>query len=607
MGFLTPLSLLFAALSTPIIVFYMLKLRREDVMVSSTLLWQRLLRDREANTPWQRLRRNLLMLLQLLILALLTTALARPFFPTTTVVTGSVVILLDASASMRATDVSPSRFDTAREAARNALDGLGAGDVATLIAVGPQPVVLAAEESDRTILRRALDNATPSYGPADWEAAAALAAASLAGSEETRAIVISDGAMSNPLPPFTGDVRFVRVGASGDNLAILALAMREGPGGPQAFVRAANFGDALTEARISLHTDGIPFDTRLLTIPAHGEAGLTLDDLPYDFAVLEARLEPADPLPLDNVAWAVRSASANRRVLLITPGNLFLERAMSMLPGVELTRQAPVQPIADASYDLIVHDGPITNTLPPGNLWVIGPYGETTGVFTQTAVIRTVDDAILRYVDLEGVQILRAWRTVPPPGARVLVEAEGGPLLFVAERPEGRLAVLAFDLHQSDLPLRVAFPILIANLTRWLLPQGGLGDAAAHPGVPITIRPAAEAERIAVSAPDGEEYTLAVGEMLPVFADTDQLGTYRIDQIDGQDSVIRSDILAVNLFNADESDIAPRTTIVVGEAELGTAAETEEGRREFWPWLATAALAMLAIEWWVYHRGSRIG
>ena len=77
MGFLTPLALAFAALSIPILVLYMLRLRRRDVLVSSTLLWQRLLRDREANTPWQRLRRNLLLFLQLAILALLTLALAR--------------------------------------------------------------------------------------------------------------------------------------------------------------------------------------------------------------------------------------------------------------------------------------------------------------------------------------------------------------------------------------------------------------------------------------------------------------------------------------------------------------------------------------------------
>ena len=106
MGLLAPLGLALAGLSIPILILYMLRLRRRDVLVSSTLLWQRLLRDREANAPWQRLRQSLLLFLQLLILALLTLAMTRPFVPAPVVVSGSVVVLLDTSASMQARDVA---------------------------------------------------------------------------------------------------------------------------------------------------------------------------------------------------------------------------------------------------------------------------------------------------------------------------------------------------------------------------------------------------------------------------------------------------------------------------------------------------------------------
>ena len=113
---LAPLALALAALAVPIIVMYMLKLRRREVPVSSTLLWQRLLRDREANAPWQRLRRNLLLLVQLALLAALVLALARPFFRVPTVASGTVVVLLDASASMNAVDEpgGPTRFESSR-------------------------------------------------------------------------------------------------------------------------------------------------------------------------------------------------------------------------------------------------------------------------------------------------------------------------------------------------------------------------------------------------------------------------------------------------------------------------------------------------------------
>jgi hypothetical protein len=142
MSFLTPLFLALGLLAAPIIVLYMLRLRRREILVSSTLLWQKLLRDREANAPWQRLRRNLLLLLQLLILAALVLALARPFLPVPSVVSGSIVVLLDGSASMLATDVEPNRFEAAKKQVHSLIEELGGGDQMTLILVGRSPDVL---------------------------------------------------------------------------------------------------------------------------------------------------------------------------------------------------------------------------------------------------------------------------------------------------------------------------------------------------------------------------------------------------------------------------------------------------------------------------------
>jgi len=206
-------------------------------------------------------------------------------------------------------------------------------------------------------------------------------------------------------------------------------------------------------------------------------------------------------------------------------------------------------------------------------------------------------------VDLSDVHVLQARAVEPPPGARVLVEAEGGPLLFVAERPEGRLAVLTFDLRDSDLPLQVAFPILTANLIDWLLPRRDAAlPGSARAGEPVPVQPDPEAAEIRVTAPDGTRHALPVGDQLPVFADTDQLGVYVVEQVDRSGDALQSAYLAVNLLDADESDIAPRDVVRVGQAEVTSATWEEEGRREFWPWLAGAALSVLVAEWWAYHR-----
>ena len=139
MGILLPAALGLLALAIPIIIFYMLRLRRQELPVSSSLLWRRALQDRTANAPWQRLRRNLLLLLQLLLLLLLVLSLARPFLSQQTVATGNMVVVLDASASMQAIDEQGgvSRFERARHETDALIDGLQGDERMSLVWAGP--------------------------------------------------------------------------------------------------------------------------------------------------------------------------------------------------------------------------------------------------------------------------------------------------------------------------------------------------------------------------------------------------------------------------------------------------------------------------------------
>ncbi|RPI23674.1 MAG: VWA domain-containing protein [Chloroflexota bacterium] len=254
MEFLTPLGLLFAALAIPILILYMLKLRRREMPVSSTLLWQMVLRDRQANAPWQRIKRNLLLFLQLLILAALVLALARPAIPIPAPASGSVVVLIDASASMQASDVSPTRFQAAIESARDLVDSLTSDARMTLILAGKQPRVLASATSDRVELQRALDSAAPTQGSANWETAFALAsgaASAASGQEPASIVIISDGGLPQEgLPPLPGEVRYVPVGEASTNVAISALSLRPSSDGAELFARVTNYSPAAQQAVI---------------------------------------------------------------------------------------------------------------------------------------------------------------------------------------------------------------------------------------------------------------------------------------------------------------------------------------------------------------------
>lgn len=618
MSFLTPLALSLGFVAVPIIILYMLKLRRREVEVSSTLLWQLLMRDREANSPWQRLRRNLLLLLQLLLLVMLVLALARPFLRVPTIATGTVVVLLDGSASMNAADVEPSRFEAARTTVRQLINDLAVGSRMSLILVGHQPEALASATTDKVVLREALTRAHVSQGPSDWESALALASGAMRAAqvEESMVVIISDGGLPEKLPPLPGEVRYIPIGESPDNLAIEAFALRSTATGPQLFTKVANYGDAPRAVIVSFSVAGELFSAQQVDVPAGQTADLVLTDLSSAPAVYQAKLSlPAsadnakelDKLPLDDTAWAVYQPPSSGRVLLISPGNIFLDQILTALPGLQPFRLTPNATFPTDPFDLYVFDGVITGTLPAADILLINPPTNplfTAGAtFTNTAVANVAtNDPLTQYLDWSGVHILKARAVTVPTWGRVLVEAEGGPLVFAGETGGRRIAVLTFDLHDSDLPLQVAYPILMSNLINYLAPaQAFSASDGLRPGETLTIKPAGGDTAIAIDDPNGVRYAAPATEAGVIFADTYALGVY---QVVSNQSLLGS--FAVNLFNPAESNIRPAPTIYIGRSEVNASAREAQGQLEIWPWLAGLAFLLLFIEWWVYHRGSMI-
>ncbi len=616
MSFLTPLFLLLGLLAVPIIVMYMLRLRRREVLVSSTLLWQKLLRDREANAPWQKLRRNLLLLLQLLILAALVLALARPFLPVPSVVSGSVVVLLDGSASMLATDVEPTRFAAAQAEVARLIGDLGGSSQMTIIQVGQTPQVLTAATGDKTLLRDALAAATSDPAAADWAAAFALASGAAQGFRDAQIVVVSDGGLPADLPPLPVEPVYLPIGQSGENLAISALATRNTETAVQLFASVTNHGVIDRQALLSLTVDGTLFDARRISVPAASNASVTWE-LPQGAATIEAHLSEheGDNLPLDDRAWAVHEGGISNRALLVTEGNLFLEQIYSVLPGIEAFKTTPGSDIITGeSFDLYVFDGTaLPDPIPAADLLIINPpFGDeaandlfsVTGVFSDTVAVRLADTPLLEYVDWRNVHIRQA-KQVNAAWAQPLVQAEGGPLIFAGERDGYRIALFTFDLRDSDLPLQIAFPILMANITGWLSPGRAFDvPTGLQPGDPVSLTAGASTTAVAVQKPNGETWRAVVGEDELIFSETDLPGLYNVVLRDNAGDRSAGSF-AVNLFSRAESAIAPQSSIRVGQVEVETAVAGNVGQRELWPWLVAVAIIILGAEWWVHHRGLR--
>jgi hypothetical protein len=624
MSFLTPLAFIGALIGIPIILMYMLRLRRREVMVSSTYLWQQVLRDNEANTPWQRLRRNLLLLLQLIILALLVLTLARPFMIVPAVSSGQTALLLDASASMNATDINgDSRFNEARRRALDIVDTMSATDQMTVIRVAEVAEVLSPYTDNHDVLRAAINNAQPSDASGDWVGALTLASAKAASTENFHVVIISDGGVGSAanLPGIAGDVRYVPIGTSGSNQAITALATSALPGKPpQLFAQVHNYADQAAEVVFSLRIGGAFVTSQKNIVPTKGDWEIVSPPglLPATFSTIEGSIAPSadskvpDYLAADDNAWAVSTVTASRRVLLMTANNLFLEQVLRSSPGIQVVKGDLTRGLPTQSFDLYVFDGWLPNALPNGDLLIIDP-PHSTPLFTlgapSTATGNPVvdrSDPRMTFVDFSGINILKFTPAINVDWGKALIRVDGGPLLLAGDEGGRQVALLTFDLHDSDLPLQIAFPVLMSNLLDWFTPRSviSVGDAL-KVGQSLAIRPPLDAAAVRITLPDSTERTLPVDRQTLAFADTQTPGLYKLDILNG-DKVIQSQPFAVNLFDPGESDIAPVQQLKLGGTTIATTGREEVGQREFWQEAALLALLVLLIEWFVYHRRLRV-
>ena len=614
MQFLTPLGFALASLAVPIILLYMLKLRRKQVQVSSTFLWAQLLRDQQANAPWQKLKRNLLLFLQLLILAALVIAFARPALQVPAVASGSVIVLLDASASMNSTDITPSRFEQARTSVNELINGLSSASSMTLILVGETPQTIISAETDKALLKTALTDAQATQGSADWQAAFALAAGAVRGEGgRSTVVIVSDGGLPvEGLPAIPGEVSYIPVGESQNNLAVSALALRQAQANPQLFAEITNYDSVDRNVLLSIYFNGELMDARQLSLKADSSGSLTVDNLSNESGIYQAKIsdptnDALDSLALDDTAFAVFQSTSARRVLLVSKGNLFLEQLLASLPGIQPFRALPAADgtiqIPNDPFNLYIFDGILPEQLPNVNLLfvnpVTNPFFEVGETVQELQNVQVNENPLTRFVDWSNVHVLQAKSIETPAWADALIESDAGPLVFAGETNGQRIAALTFDLRESDLPLQVAYPILFSNLINYLAPPSAFDSTQSlQPGESLSILPQTVVDRIVIASPSNQVFTLSPDQA--IFTQTHELGYYAVNFISGDANTV--EYFAVNLFDENESNIQPRATIQVGREEVTPTASQQIGQLELWPWLAALALIILMIEWQVFYR-----
>ena len=620
MNFLSPTAFLLFGLAAPIVMLYILKLRRRRELVSTLLFWEQIFREKQTTSLFQKLKHLLSLLLQLLFLALLVLALARPQFAFMTKSARQIILIIDHSASMNALDGTLSRLESAKQEALRMVDNLRFIDEMMVVSCHTQPIIHSPFTNHQKSLRGAVESIVPTDVKTDLQPALTVAHSVAQTKPNPEIIVFSDfhqipdtllAQRESPDAQLSdAKVRLlsVNLGEEG-NVGITQFRVRK------SLVNAFDYQTLLTVVNASaeeksfnveLYLNDAILDVRPYTLASGESKSELFTNFTMEGGRLKAVLDVEDALSTDNVAYAALPKREQIPVLLVTPDNPFLENALAVDEKLDLTVVAPDQYEPGAvEYEVIIFDRYNPPTLGDGNymfiyppkagaIWQIGESLETP-IITEWER----DHPILRHVHLDNVQITEAYQVQVPATANVLVRSFEDPLLIVEESQNRRIVFVATDTLKSDLPLRIAFPLIIANTIQWFQGKSEIEEYHLQTGEVLKKRidEAAAIESVTIVGPTGESWEIPVekGELL--FDETSVVGFYELKIGEGEE------VWAVNLTDVAESqihavegveDLLEEEEVVLGGAAL----------LHYPPWIYLVLLAVLlsAVEWFLYQR-----
>jgi hypothetical protein len=622
MSFLSPLAFAFALLAVPIVVFYILKITLRRVPVTTTMFWRQIFEEKQARSLWQNLRHLISLLVNLLLLFLLVLALTQPYFSWEVMAARKFVLVLDNSASMQATDVSPTRFEAAKSTARTLIRGMRFHDEMAVVSAGGEPaVVCGLTGHERTLLSR-VDAVTVTDGPTGVPAAVALARQLVGSGDNVRILVVSDGGFdSAPALVNEPGVEVHPVGTAANNVGITRFQVRRSlidPIGFQVLVEVANHADTPVEGRLDLDLNENPVDVKPLRLEPGAVWSDTLDGTATVGGVLTAKLNMVDSFAVDNTAYAVLPQREPLNVVLVTQGNWFLQKVLEANPIVNLQTVKSLPATLPPRPVIILHKQ-CPETLPAGPVFVIAPESNTDAwtvgepLANPIVVKQDSESLVLTHVKLDNVLF---------PEARELTLAEGGqvllgglnnePLLASFDRVNGKALVLTVDLDQGDLPLRTAFPILMTNALGWFSGNTGELRESAATGTLVELDLPA-GKPLDLVSPAGTRRPLPTASGRTPVGPLDAVGVWSVEprrmsaeaskgipargEPEATAPVLR---LGCNLANRRESDLR----IPESWAQLAATkpAASSWFTRPTWFYLLVLAWLVSTAEWFLYQR-----
>ncbi|MEK4509506.1 vWA domain-containing protein [Paenibacillus sp. FSL K6-2524] len=657
---------LWFGLTIPVIVLmYLFKRKYLDTVVPSHLLWNQVLRNIEANRPWQKLQNRLLLWLQLLVAALLVFALMLPFVWVHGSTQGHTVIIVDTSASMSARwndATSPGKHDKLenrlhglKEQLIQYADSLERGNEVTLVKLGSEPEVLLSRETNGKSLRKVIESLSVDYGKAAYRETLSLAAALTQDDPKANVILYTDGQWNESSADIVFDVP-VEVVSLNDrkgtaiNVGVEQFGVKNEESSTEGLGVAVvrNYGTSPIEVTLDLYSDGKLAASKQTVLEGGKRTTVSFDGLPIG-DVYKLKLSPEDDYAPDNEVFAFREQGGVPNVLLLSAGNLFLEKALQLSgarvtlmdldsehASVGQTDNTETRKLPTQSPDIVIVDGETPAFLKEDEwalllretpLWTLGGEGER--VQPSSGEMKVESHPVIRYLSLTEPPAGEIQKETVPTWAKPILKMDGLPVMYAGmESGVPRLRFL-FSLTEGDLPLRPEFPILVNNAVQWLQSgrMTGLGRVTA--GKIIDVPVTASAVDASWVPKDGYAVSLGassipvqrVGQNIASQQETPAIpGLWKFEMRDESGAVLPGFNVEVAADSMEsviyESEPLPLNSadgtqqVVNGNSEVGDKLQGDiqpsKSRLSLVYLAAWLALIVILAEWGVYQRGRSI-
>jgi len=608
-------SAIFLLLLIPLILFYFLKLRRPQVRISSLVLWQQVLNDQRVNSPFQKFKRNLLLLLQILMLLSLILALMQPFIPSGVARMRYLPILIDTSASMGSLDKpgGATRLDEAKERIRKIIDNLLPDQRVSLIAMSSTAKTLVDFTNNRKQLHTVLDRVE--VEPKGSKPVDALRMAQALGRTYpiTNVVIFSDGNIPERIDmelPFNVD--YQKLPEGGGNLGIAGINARRKQNGWEIFTRVESGKGATTSGVIELLVDGQKVSEEKVALDPNEGQRLAFLIETTEAASIECRLRPDgfDALEVDNVAYL--ELPLQRPLVVACSYDLAtFRRALKTYSQMEIISQGDASGEARRVDCLISEVPQQTGIEALVNLYMGFVPEDLSGLISIDQKLAEVVDwqrnaQLLMHVNMNEVQITDQPTSAPGVtekdfeklGYEVLAHGKTGPLILVRDR-EGFLDYyLLFHPDRSTLPYRVGFPVLVNNLIEVALERAGLSEIRGSSTGSLPLRQVEANKEYVIVGPDGSRETAqSGGDGLLSGIAAEKVGRYRIEQGGTQVASV-----GISLIQPLETSMKTVEDLEFPEVTVESSVDLLKSDTPIWHWLVLFGFAMLIVEWWYFHR-----